>query len=183
MLIGVISDTHGSLQGWKKAVERFRDCEMVFHAGDVLYHGPRNPLPEGYNPKELADALNNFPLPLFIVRGNCDSEVEEVMLDLPILSPYFYASLEGVRVLLLHGTNLKEEELARQGEKYKADVVIFGHIHTPVAKKVGETVLFNPGSPSISFNTEPTLGFLDTEMRKARIITLEKGETFCEINF
>ncbi|RQD76523.1 MAG: phosphodiesterase [Candidatus Syntrophonatronum acetioxidans] len=183
MLIGVISDTHGSHKGWEKAMGHFQECEMIFHAGDVLYHGPRNPLPEGYDPKELANSINNFSLPVFIVRGNCDAEVEEVMLELPILSPYFYSYLDGVKILILHGTNMQEEQLAQLGEKYKADVVIFGHIHTPVSKKVGNTVLFNPGSPSLSFNTEPTIGLLDTGMRKIKILTLEKGETFTELSF
>ncbi len=183
MLIGVISDTHGSQKGWIKAMDHFQGCEIIFHAGDVLYHGPRNPLPDGYDPRELANSINNSSLPVFMVRGNCDAEVEEVMLEVPLLSPYFYSYLEGVRVLLLHGTNMQEEELAQLGERYKADLVILGHIHTPVAKKAGKTVLFNPGSPSLSFNTEPTIGILDTDIKKVKIITLEKGEIFSELSF
>ena len=183
MRIGVISDTHGSLEAWEKALKHFKDCEMILHAGDVLYHGPRNPLPAGYDPAKLASSINNSPVPVFIVRGNCDAEVEEVMLELPILSPYFFSLIDDVKVLLLHGTNYTEEKLAEVGSKYKADLVIFGHIHTPVAKKMGDTVLFNPGSPSLTFNTEKTVGFLDTSSKKIEIITLDKGEQFTESAF
>ncbi|UNC92373.1 phosphodiesterase [Candidatus Contubernalis alkaliaceticus] len=183
MKIGVISDTHGSLDAWNKAMEHFAGCQFILHAGDVLYHGPRNPLPQGYDPKELAAALNNSPIPVFVVRGNCDAEVEEVMLEVPIMSPYFFCSLEGLQILMLHGTNCSEEQLSELGNKYNADILVFGHIHTPTANLSGNTILFNPGSPSISFHTEPTVGIIDTEEKKARIITLDKGEPFKEISF
>jgi len=183
MKLGIISDTHGSLEAWEKAQNHFKECEMILHAGDVLYHGPRNPLPPGYDPKELASSINSSNKPVFIVRGNCDAEVEEVILKVPILSPYFYCYIDNVKVLLLHGTNYTEEKLAEIGSRYQADVVIFGHIHTPVAKTVDNTVLFNPGSPSLSFNTEPTIGFLDTDNKKIEIITLDKGEQFTDLSF
>lgn len=183
MKIGVISDTHGSLDAWNKAMEHFAGCQLILHAGDVLYHGPRNPLPQGYDPKELAASINNSPVPVFVVRGNCDAEVEEVMLEIPILSPYFYCSLEGLKILMLHGTNYTEEKLSELGKRYKADLLVFGHIHTPTAKLSENTVLFNPGSPSLSFHTEPTVGIIDTDEKKAKIITLDKGELYKEISF
>lgn len=183
MKIGVISDTHGSLDAWNKAMKHFSECQVILHAGDVLYHGPRNPLPQGYDPKELAASINNSSIPVFVVRGNCDAEVEEVMLEVPILSPYFFCSLEGLKILMLHGTNYSQEKLSELGNKYKADIVVFGHIHTPTAILSEKTVLFNPGSPSLSFNTEPTVGIIDTEEKKAAIITLETGELFKEIAY
>ncbi len=183
MKIGVISDTHGSLEAWDKAINHFKECDLIMHAGDVLYHGPRNPLPPGYDPKKLAESINNSPIPVFIVRGNCDAEVEEVMLELPILSPYFFTFIDGFKILMLHGTNyIEEEKLAEVGAKYRADLVVFGHIHTPVIKKMDNTVIFNPGSPSLPFTTEATVGILDTEVRKIEIITLEEGKLFSEIS-
>jgi len=59
MKIGVISDTHGSLTAWQQVLSGpFQDVDLILHAGDVLYHGPRNPLPEGYQPGQLAEAIN-----------------------------------------------------------------------------------------------------------------------------
>ncbi|PKM84066.1 MAG: phosphodiesterase [Firmicutes bacterium HGW-Firmicutes-13] len=182
MKIGVISDTHGSLEAWEKAFKQFKDCDLILHAGDVLYHGPRNPLPLGYDPKTLAVSINNSPIPVFIVRGNCDAEVEGVMLELPILSPYFFTYIDGVKILMLHGTNCTEEKLSEMGAKYKADLVVFGHIHTPVIKKMGNSVIFNPGSPSLPFSTEATAGLFDTEKKKIEIITIEEGKLFSELS-
>lgn len=183
MKIGVISDTHGSLEAWEKAVKHFKGCDLILHAGDILYHGPRNPLPSGYDPKKLAESLNNSPAPVFMVRGNCDAEVEEVMLESPVLSPYFFAFIDGLKILMLHGTNYKKENLAGLGARYKAELVVFGHIHTPVIKKIGSTIIFNPGSPSLPSAAEATIGLLDTKARKIKIVTLEEGKLFSELSF
>lgn len=183
MKIGVISDTHGSLYAWNKALDYYRGCQLILHGGDILYHGPRNPLPQDYDPKGLAGALNGCPVPLFVVRGNCDAEVEQVMLDMPVMAPCFYSYIDGVKVLMLHGTDLGEDDIVEMANRYKVDVLIFGHWHTPVLKKVDQAVIFNPGSPAITFSGEKTLGFLDTVKRSIEIISLEKGEQVSQITF
>lgn len=86
--IAVISDTHGSVTAWRKARQIWKGSDMIVHLGDVLYHGPRNPLPEGYMPKELAEEINDSDIPVMIVRGNCDADIDAVMLKWPIANPY-----------------------------------------------------------------------------------------------
>ena len=91
MKIGVISDTHGHEMRWAKAYEKFfKDADMILHAGDVLYHGPRNPMLEDYNPAGLAQRINDCPIPVVIAKGNCDSEVDQMVIALPIQAPYAY---------------------------------------------------------------------------------------------
>lgn len=183
MQIGVISDTHGCLEAWGKAWKRLEGCDLLYHAGDVLYHGPRNPLPGGYDAQELAARMNGCPVPVFVTRGNCDAEVDALLLDMPLLSPYFYSYVDGIKILMLHGTEQSQEGLAELGERHGADLVIFGHIHIPVAKKAGNTALFNPGSPSLPKNERATVGLLDTKERIAQIIAADEGELLQELLF
>ncbi len=77
MKIGVVSDTHGSLTAWQNAYNsNFQDVDWIIHCGDVLYHGPRNPLPEGYNPQTLAMDLQKIRQPIIFAKGNCDAEID-----------------------------------------------------------------------------------------------------------
>jgi len=79
MRIGFISDTHGGLAGWQEAMAGpFAEADLIIHCGDLLYHGPRNPMPKGYDPAALAQAMNASPAPLLIARGNCDSDVDQL---------------------------------------------------------------------------------------------------------
>ena len=78
MKIGIISDTHGSITDFKKAMEYLEDADKIIHLGDVLNHGPRNPIPEGYDPAGLAELLAEDDRFVF-VKGNCDSEVDEMV--------------------------------------------------------------------------------------------------------
>ena len=80
MKIGVISDTHGSLDNTKKALDILKDCDTIFHLGDVLYHGPRNALPEDYNPKDLAVIFKSMDNVIY-TRGNCDSDVDQMVIE------------------------------------------------------------------------------------------------------
>ena len=77
MKIGIISDTHGHEDAWQKAFDKhFKDADLILHAGDVLYHGPRNPMKADYNPAGLAEKINHSPIPVVIARGNCDASVD-----------------------------------------------------------------------------------------------------------
>lgn len=88
MKIGVISDTHGDLKAWSKIQETiFHDCKHIIHAGDILYHGPRNPIVEGYNSSELAKEINKLNIPIHIARGNCDADVDQMVIEKPIMAP------------------------------------------------------------------------------------------------
>ena len=90
MKIFFISDIHGSLNNLKKALECYKDEEAnyIVMLGDALYHGPRNPLPEEYNPQGVANLLNDYKDKIIAVRGNCDSEVDQMLIDYPMMADY-----------------------------------------------------------------------------------------------
>ncbi|MDM8129633.1 phosphodiesterase, partial [Paraclostridium benzoelyticum] len=83
MKIGVMSDTHGSLLYFEKALDALSECDIILHAGDVLYHGPRNDLPDGYNPKGVISKINELDN-ILIARGNCDADVDQMVIKHPI---------------------------------------------------------------------------------------------------
>ncbi|MDD3114562.1 MAG: phosphodiesterase [Anaerovibrio sp.] len=152
MKIGVISDTHGCQEHWSRAYEAFfRDADFIIHAGDVLYHGPRNPMLADYNPAGLAEKINACPQPVLICKGNCDSEVDQLVLDTPIQSPYVHAFAEGRQIVAVHGHTVEDAAAKdKMAAALGADIFISGHVHINVLEKRGNTVFLNPGSPSLS---------------------------------
>ena len=185
MKLGVISDTHGDLAGWRQALEGpFRGADLILHAGDVLYHGPKNPLVQGYDPPRLAEAINACPIPVIIARGNCDSPVDQLVLEPPIQAPYALVQFEGLRVLANHGDELSREEMAEQAHRYRAAVLVFGHTHIPELEKAGQVILLNPGSPSIpkpspGGKAQPTVAVIEAGM--VRILGLKEGVVLKEM--
>ncbi len=146
MKIGIIADTHGNLAGWRRAVELFGDVDLIVHCGDVLYHGPKFDPVEGYAPRDLAAAINAMPVPVLIARGNGDSDVDQLVLDVPLQSPYLFAQVEGLRILAGHGHIQSAEELVTLARKWRVDLLLTGHSHVPmVARQDGLTHL-NPGT-------------------------------------
>lgn len=183
MKIGVISDTHGDLTAWQKALAGpFVEAELILHAGDILYHGPKNPMVEGYQPRDLADAINASPAPVIIARGNCDSDVDQLVIDFPIQSPYAFVQAEGLRILLGHGDGISRHDMWQETRRHKADIRIFGHIHQPVLEKQGDLVLFNPGSPALPKGLRPTVGLIDTRTRTVSLIDLNSSEVLQQIS-
>ncbi len=151
MKIGVVSDTHGCLNTWRDIyVKYFAACDFVIHAGDVLYHGPRNKIPKEYNPRELAEELNSCPVPLIIAAGNCDAEVDGLVLDMPVQAPYAYVFADGRRIVVNHGHNLDEAGRWATAKKLRASLLITGHSHVPELAKKNGVILLNPGSPGMS---------------------------------
>ncbi len=149
MKIGVISDLHGSYEDVKNALNRLisENVDLVVCAGDLLYHGPRNPMPESYNPAKVAELLNNFPERIIFARGNCDSEVDQMMIKYPILSDFSYLYIDGIFITVTHGHKINNfKELA---EKTGADIIISGHTHIPVVEKFENSFHLNPGSTTL----------------------------------
>lgn len=178
MRIGVISDTHGSATAWKTAYEQLlRSADLIVHAGDVLYHGPRNPLPEGYDPASLARELNASAVPLLIAKGNCDSEVDQLVVDRPLQAPYAYCWIEGLRILVHHGHIIPPDEPQPYINKDTCDVFISGHTHVAGISSNSGVLCLNPGSPSLSKTGGgiPTIGWI--EGGSVRIIRLDTGAT------
>ncbi len=179
--IGIISDTHGSLERWEMSWELLKDTDFIIHCGDVFNHGPGNPIPEGYCPKKLFEKLNNIEKPIFVVKGNCDSEVDQTFLSSPFISPYFFAVIENYRIIAIHG-HLLNDNFFEKVKKWNINFLISGHTHIWKIEKKGNIILLNPGSPSLPKN-ESSCGIIDFQNRKVSILnilnkTILKEESF-----
>lgn len=158
MKIGVVSDTHGDFEGWQKAWEMvLSDCDVIFHCGDVLYHGPKFDPGPGHSPKKLFAALNAVEVPLLIARGNGDSEVDTLVLDLPIQSPYIFAQIEGIRYLAAHGHITPAEELIDLAATWDVDYLLTGHLHVPSVDSAHGVTHINPGTTTYPLAEDPAL--------------------------
>lgn len=149
MRIGITSDTHGDYNAWVQMTSGvFAGCEQIIHVGDVLYHGPRNPLPPDYRPAKLASDLEQRR-EVLIARGNCDSAVDQKVLELPYLPECLFLVIDGLRFLVCHGHDLPAAGVEALIQRHNLDVVITGHTHVPLLGKIGQAVHLNPGSPSL----------------------------------
>lgn len=120
--------------------------------GDALYHGPRNPLPEEYKPQEVANLLNEYKHKIIAVRGNCDSEVDQMLIEYPMMSDYSIILYNNRRIFLTHGHIYNEDNLPSLNGN---DVLVHGHTHLPVAKKHNNIYVLNPGSISLPKDNNP----------------------------
>lgn len=183
MRIGIISDTHGDAAAWEQALANcFQGCEMIIHAGDVLYHGPRNPISAAYAPKDLAELLRQSPVPLLIARGNCDAEVDAMVLNLPLPEQVVF-QMGKHRLIAQHGHRLAEGEAPVLAAYYRADLWITGHTHVPVLRAREGRIFLNPGSPSLPHSGP--LGQLKTvalaDDRGVQLLALATGEVLQEL--
>lgn len=174
--IGVMSDTHGSLPAWRAVIKLFAGAEMILHAGDVLYHGPRNPLPHGYTPADLADAIKSYQGTLHIARGNCDAAVDQM-----VLARQFPASValewHGRKIFMMHGDDFPLfRQLALNG---KADLAISGHTHVASVIRENGTIFLNPGSTTLAKGRDPESAAIVTEC-DISIVTLDGGLLYSE---
>ncbi len=148
MKIMVASDIHGSALYCRRMLERFDEegADKLLLLGDLLYHGPRNPLPEEYNPKAVAEMLNARKQQILCVRGNCDGEVDQMMLEFPIMADYCILSVGSRMVFATHGHHHNENSLPMLQE---GDILLHGHTHIPVLEDRGAYMLANPGSVTL----------------------------------
>lgn len=147
----IASDLHGSYSACRKMLARFEaeHAERLLLLGDLLYHGPRNDLPEEYNPKGVIGLLNEQKQNLLCVRGNCDAEVDQMVLEFPILSDSLLFFVNGHTVFATHGHIFNEQN---RPPLHKGDVLLHGHTHIPVMESRGDWTLLNPGSVAIPKN-------------------------------
>jgi len=158
-----ISDIHGSLYYLNKAIEAFHmeKAEQIVILGDALYHGPRNPLPKDYNPKEVASILNSLKEKIIAVRGNCDSEVDQMVIEYPMMADYSFILCNNRRIFLTHGHIFNVDNPPKLTGN---DVLVHGHTHIPVAEKTKDFYLINPGSISLPKENNPhTYGVLEND--------------------
>lgn len=183
MKILVISDTHGDITSWEKIKkENFYGAQIIIHAGDVLYHGPRNDLPAGYQPKKLIEEINNCPLPIIVAQGNCEAYVDQMVLNIPIQAPYAFLQLEDKRFLVNHGHLLTAEDMEQQAKTYQVDFFITGHTHLPVLEKKNGTIFLNPGSTSISKREDKKVSVALIDYQQVQVLDLINGEAILELN-
>ncbi len=174
----LLSDIHGALPRLEKALA-FADaqqCDMICLLGDILNYGPRNGLPEGLDPKGIAARLNGMAEDIVAVRGNCDSEVDQMLLDFPVLNESMLLVDNGKRLLLTHGHLINKDHLP----KGHFDAVVYGHTHLWELSRQDHTVICNTGS--ITFpkgGNPPTLGTYEDGV--IRVYHLE-GTLLAEMN-
>jgi uncharacterized protein len=173
MKIGMISDIHGYPEQFKKALKFFEGCDMILCAGDILYHGPRNPIIEGYAPLELAEVIKKNELPMLIAKGNCDAEVDLMVLELPIITNVIFYEKDNIRFLVTHGHDMEEGRLRDIARIYKVDILITGHTHIKKCEPYLDTLFINPGSVSLPKDGTATIGIFENS--EIKFINVENG--------
>lgn len=154
MKILFASDIHGSAYYCGKLLEIYRQsgAERLVLLGDILYHGPRNDLPKEYAPKQVIAMLNEYKDQIYSVRGNCDTEVDQMVLEFPVLADYALLSFNGRTFYATHGHVYNQDNLP---PVQAGDILIHGHTHLLKAEKVGDITVLNPGSVSIPKGGNP----------------------------
>ena len=149
------SDIHGDYNCALATIEKYKEekADQLILLGDILYHGPRNDLPSGYAPKQVIALLNEHKADLTCVRGNCDTEVDQMVLEFPSLADYMLIFERGHRFFITHGHhyNTQTPPLLNSG-----DLLIHGHTHVLTATPFGDGLTYlNPGSVSLPKENNP----------------------------
>ena len=146
MKLMIASDIHGSLYYLEKLIDCYKKekPDKLILLGDLLYHGPRNDLPNGYEPKKVIEILNNIKKDIICVRGNCDTEVDQMVLEFPIMADYGILYYNKRMIFATHGHNIKNLPVLNSG-----DILLCGHTHIPAFEKQDDYYYINPGSVSI----------------------------------
>lgn len=159
MKLLVFSDIHGSLPVAECVLDLAsrHDPEVILVLGDVLYHGPRNPLPVGYSPKSVAEALAPLAPRIIAVRGNCDSDVDAMVLPFSFAEPFTWVLQEKagtvLRIFATHGHIFGPHNMP---PLLDGDVLLYGHTHVPKAEKnAGGIRICNPGSLALPKEGHP----------------------------
>lgn len=155
------SDIHGSAYYCREMLRAYQEekAERLVLLGDLLYHGPRNDLPREYAPKEVIAMLNEKKREIYAVRGNCEAEVDQMVLEFPVLADYCILSVCGRTFFATHGHVYNQNHLPPLME---GDILIHGHTHVLKAEQREGYILLNPGSVSIpKEGNPPTYGILE----------------------
>lgn len=176
----IASDLHGSAYYCRKMLEAFEreGTDRLFLLGDLLYHGPRNDLPREYAPKEVIPLLNGKKEKLLCVRGNCDAEVDQMVLEFPVLADYAVLPVGQRLIYATHGHIYHVKNLPPLAP---GDVLLHGHTHVPAWTEFGQGNLYlNPGSVSIPKENSPH-SYMTLEENTMQWKELESGAVFHEL--
>ena len=173
----IASDIHGSAYWCRRLLEKYAQekADRLILLGDVLYHGPRNDLPDEYAPKKVIEMLNGMSDSILCVRGNCDTEVDQMVLKFPVLADYALLDLGERMIYMTHGHVYNENNLPPLRE---GDILLHGHTHVSKCVDHGNYVYMNPGSVSIPKENTPH-GYMTLENGKFLWKSLD-GETIRE---
>lgn len=144
----IASDIHGSAYWCRKLLEAYRteQADRLILLGDILYHGPRNDLPQDYAPREVASMLNEYKSEILAVRGNCDAEVDQLLLEFPIMADYAVLEISDILVYLTHGHHITIDNPL---PSCPGSAIIYGHTHRPLDETRDGIRFLNPGSVSL----------------------------------
>ena len=176
----IASDLHGSAYYCRKMLEAFEreGADRLFLLGDLLYHGPRNDLPREYAPKEVIPLLNGKKEKLLCVRGNCDAEVDQMVLEFPVLADY---AVLPVGQRLIYATHVHIYHVKNLPPLAPGDVLLHGHTHVPAWTEFGQGNLYlNPGSVSIPKENSPH-SYMTLEGNTMQWKELESSAVFHEL--
>ena len=176
----IASDLHGSAYYCRKMLEAFEreGADRLFLLGDLLYHGPRNELPREYAPKEVIPLLNEKKEKLLCVRGNCDAEVDQMVLEFPVLADYAVLPVGQRLIYATHGHIYHVKNLPPLAP---GDVLLHGHTHVPAWTEFGQGNLYlNPGSVSIPKEDSPH-SYMTLEENTMQWKELESSAVFHEL--
>lgn len=149
MKLLIASDIHGDADAASAIVKHFEHgrYDKLLLLGDILYHGPRNDLPASYDPKAVIAVLNALSDRILAVRGNCDSEVDQMVLTFPVMAEYCLLSLDGLTAFATHGHRFTKDAPPPLS---RGDILLHGHTHVHTATPFGnENIYLNPGSVSL----------------------------------
>lgn len=174
----IASDIHGSAYYCKKMLEAFEkeNADKLLLLGDILYHGPRNDLPREYAPKEVIAMLNPMKEKVLCVRGNCDTEVDQMVLDFAILADYAIMSAGERMIYITHGHKFNNANLPSMNP---CDILLHGHTHVPLCEKFDTHTYINPGSVSIPKENSPH-SYMTFDGTKMLWKDIETGEIYKE---
>lgn len=144
----IASDIHGSAYYCQKLLNAYKEenADRMLLLGDLLYHGPRNDLPKDYAPKKVIEMLNGLKDKIMCVRGNCEAEVDQMVLQFPVMADYALLNIGKTVVFATHGHIFNSDNLPSLN---KGDILLHGHTHVPKCENIGDFVYMNPGSVSI----------------------------------
>ena len=174
----IASDLHGSACYCKALLAAYQreEADRLLLLGDLLYHGPRNDLPRDYDPKAVVALLNERSKDILAVRGNCDADIDQVVLSFPIWADYALLAEEKTLIFATHGHLFNLDALP---PLHQGDILLHGHTHVPACEQSNGITYLNPGSLSIPKEDSPH-SYMTLENGVFQWKELESGEVYRE---